>query len=310
MSHKALNIVFMGNPDFAVPSLKQLRCSRHKVLAVVTGSDKRRGRGGKFSPSPVNLAAMEASIPVIQADDMHCESLKTSLQALKPDLLVVVAFKLLPPDILAIPTIGSVNLHASLLPAYRGAAPIHWALVNGESETGCTIFLLDKGMDTGVILKQRKTSVGLLETTGDLYNRLKGLGAELMVETLNELADGSCIKISQNETFATRAPKVTPEDARIRFRKDAMSVHNLIRGMSPFPGAWAMLDSKKVKIYRTEPAPDIHLEPGTTALVDGACHAGCQPGSIVITQVQPEGKKTVSGLDFMNAMEGRKVILQ
>ena len=310
MTYKALNIVFMGNPDFSVPSLKHLCRSRHEVLAVVTGTDKRRGRGGKSSPSPVKQAAIEESLQVIEADDMNSESLKYSLKALKPDILVVVAFKLLPPEILEIPSIGSVNLHASLLPAYRGAAPIHWALVNGEKETGCTIFLLDHGMDTGTILKQRKTPIGLRETTGDLYNRLKDLGAELMVETLNELADGSCMKIPQNETLATRAPKVTPGNARIRFHTDAMSVHNLIRGMSPFPGAWALLDHKKIKIYRTEPAPDIHLEPGKAALVDGVCHAGCQPGSIVINEIQPEGKKTVSGVDFMNAMEGRKVILQ
>jgi len=303
MTRSSLTIVFMGNPDFSVPSLQRLHESRHKVAAVVTGSDKRRGRGGERSPSPVKSAASALSLRVIEADNMRSADLHRELKSLQPDLLVVVAYKLLPPEVLAIPKIGSLNLHASLLPKYRGAAPIHWAIINGETETGCTVFLLDEGMDTGKILGQEKTPVGPLETTGDLYERLKVTGAGLLVRTIDRLADSTAAAHIQEDTMATRAPKIQPDDARIDFNRPAAAVHNFIRGMSPFPGAWTEYDGRKLKIYRSEPAQGT-LKPGEAQIFDGKAHAGCCDGTVVLTEVQPEGRKRMSGADFLNGLGG------
>ncbi len=303
MTRPSLTIVFMGNPDFSVPSLQRLNESRHKVAAVVTGSDKRRGRGGKRSPSPVKSAAGALSLRVIEADNMRSADLHRELKALEPDLLVVVAYKLLPPEVLAIPRIGSLNLHASLLPKYRGAAPIHWAIINGETETGCTVFLLDEGMDTGKILGQEKTPVGPLETTGDLYDRLKVTGAGLLLRTIDRLADSTAAAHIQEDTMATRAPKIQPDDARIDFNRPAAEVHNFIRGMSPFPGAWTEYDGRKLKIFRSEPAPGT-LKPGEAQIIDGKAHAGCRNGTVVLAEVQPEGRKRMSGADFLNGLGG------
>ena len=316
MTRKPLDIVFMGNPDFSVPSLQQLHQSRHNVVAVVTGSDKRRGRGGATSPSPVKSAANALSLNVIEADAMRDPALQKELAALDPDLLVVVAYKLLPPEMLAIPKIGSLNLHASLLPKYRGAAPIHWALVNGETETGCTVFLLDEGMDTGMILGREKTPVGPLETTGDLYGRLKEMGAGLLVRTVDRIAEGTHTVQPQADARATRAPKIHPDDARIDFQRDSVEVHNFIRGMSPFPGAWTLHEGRKLKIYRTEPAPGdepspgaepapgAELSPGEAGIIDGKGCVGCRDGCVILAEVQPEGKKRMSGADFLNGLGG------
>ncbi len=304
MMVRPLNIVFMGNPDFSVPSLEQLVSSRHNVAAVVTGSDKRRGRGGKQTASPVKIAANHHSIRVIEEDDMRSESFHLELAALKPDLLVVVAYKLLPPAVLTIPSIGSLNLHASLLPKYRGAAPIHWAIINGEKETGCTVFLLDEGMDTGMILKQEKTTIGLLETTGDLYNRLKITGSELLLKAIDEITDGTHKRLPQDDLQASKAPKITPDDARINFQNKVMEVHNFVRGMSPFPGAWTRHRGRKLKIYRSEPAPGVIQETGSVSLIEGEVCVGCTGGSIVLREVHPEGSKRMSGMDFLNGIGG------
>lgn len=304
MNHPSLNIVFMGNPGFAVPAFERLLESNHKISAVVTGTDKRRGRGGDTAPSPVKQAALNASIPVIEADDVSSEDFYNKMRALSPDLFVVVAFKILPARVLSVPTIGSLNLHASLLPKYRGAAPIHHALINGEEETGCTVFLLDAGMDTGVILNKEKTVVDLLETTGDVYDRLKRTGADLLLKTVDELAKGEHTEIKQDDRLATKAPKISPEDARIDFEKDYLTVHNFIRGMSPFPGAWTLCDGNKLKILRTEPAPDKTLPAGEAVLEEGVAYAGCGKGSVMLIEMKPEGRKKVSGPDFLNGRGG------
>lgn len=308
MTARPLNIVFMGNPEFAVPSLRRLVDSKHIVAAVVTGSDKRRGRGGKRSPSPVKKVALEASLPVIEADDVRTKAFADTLKHLKPDLLIVVAYKILPTDVLAIPAIGSLNLHASLLPKYRGAAPIHWALVNGEQETGCTVFLLDEGMDTGAILGQEKISVDVMETTGDVYERLKVTGADLMKRTIDKLAAGMHVSTLQSNENASQAPRVSVDDAKINFYRDALTVHNLIRGMSPFPGAWTIHNEKKLKITRSEPALDIDLKPGRAELIRGQAYVGCYDGSVKLVEVRPEGKKAMSGNEFLNGAGGSAIL--
>lgn len=304
MTENSLDIVFMGNPDFAVPSFQCLHNSIHRIVAVVTGTDKRRGRGGKTTPSPVKKAAIKANVPVLETDEVSSERFCEQVKALQPDLLVVVAFRILPPPVLKTPKIGSLNLHASLLPKYRGAAPIHHALINGESETGCTVFLLDEGMDTGLILNQASVKIDTLDTMGDLHDRLKDIGADLVLKTVNEISCRKHTPKEQDDQFSSRAPKITAKDARIDFTKNCMNVHNLIRGMSPVPGAWTEYAGNKLKVLRTVPLPDRNLAPGHAELDKGIAIAGCGTGCIVLEQVQPENRKIMSGPEFINGEGG------
>jgi methionyl-tRNA formyltransferase len=298
-----LKLVFMGSPDFAIPSLVALHNSSHHILAVVTNPDKRRGRGGAKSPSVVKKKANELGYPVIETDSAKDPSFIEKIRELKPDLLVVVAFKILPPQLLAIPRKGSINLHASLLPKYRGAAPIHWAIINGDKETGCTVFFLDEKVDTGEIIKQTSTEIGPDETTGDLYNRLKKIGAKLLVESVDMISSGNVNKIPQKEVNASPAPKLYSEDGRIDFKLTSVNVHNKIRGLNPFPGAWAMYNGKKLNIHRSSTGPELSLEPGELKFTDGQLLAGCSGGTVELVEVQMPGKKKVSGTDFANGYD-------
>lgn len=310
MASRVLNIVFMGNPEFSVPTLRALATSRHTISSVITGSDKRRGRGGDTEPSHVKKAAMELALPVYEADSMNDAGLADHLRLVEPDVLVVVAFKMLPASLLRIPTLGAINLHASLLPAYRGAAPIHHALMHGESRTGCTVFLLDEGMDTGVILKQQAIDVHLTETTGQVYDRLRQLGAGLVVQTLDELARGTQQVIPQDDRLASLAPRIHPEDARIDFGLPALQVHNLVRAMSPFPAAWTTLAGRKIKILKTAPIHPNAAEdraahtsdPGHVQWVDGKACVACSDGMLELVEVLPQGKRKVSGREFLNGL--------
>jgi methionyl-tRNA formyltransferase len=304
-----LNLIFMGSPDFAVPSLESLHKSSHNILAVVTNPDKRRGRGGRTSPSIVKQKALELGYPVIETDSAKNPSFIETIRKLKPDLLVVVAFRILPPELLSVPEYGSVNLHASLLPKYRGAAPIHWAIINGEKKTGCTVFFLDEKVDTGHIIIQKSTPVGHEETTGDLYDRLKMLGADLLVEAVDMINQGNVSKIPQDHDKATSAPKIYAEDGKINFKKSSEEVHNKIRGMTPFPGAWAYYDNVKLKICKARPGPDYHLDPGKLEFSNGKLLAGCGEGTVELVEVQIPGKQRVKGADFANGYD-LKIILQ
>lgn len=294
----------MGSPDFAIPSLEKLYASEHEIAAVVSGKDKRRGRGGKTSPTPVKKKALELDLPVIEVEDLKSESFRDQINELKPDLLVVVAFRILPPAILEIPAKGSVNLHASLLPKYRGAAPIHWAIINGETETGCTIFFLNEQVDTGKFINQQKIAIGENETTGDVYNRLKKMGSDLLVESVGDIARGSYALREQNDTEATSAPKLFTENCKVDFNRPAAEVHNKIRGLSPFPTAWAELDDLKFNLYRSAIGPDVKLKPGQIKMEDGNLLAGCNPGTVIFYEVQLQGKKRMPGADFMNGYSG------
>ncbi len=293
----------MGSPDFAVPSLLELHHSEHRVEAVVTNPDKRRGRGEGKSPTIVKKKALELGYPVIETESTKDPDFGEKLNAIQPDLLVVVAFRILPPEILEIPRLGSVNLHASLLPKYRGAAPIHWAIINGETETGCTVFFLDEQVDTGHIISRVKTVIGPDETAGDLYERLKEIGAELLVECLDRIEKGHVKGIPQENDKATPAPKLFTEDARIDFQLPSQQVHNRIRGLSPFPGAWTTYSGKKINLYRSRIGPDIQLAPGELLIDDGRLLAGCGQGTVELTEVQMPGKKKVSGKEFANGYD-------
>lgn len=297
---ESLRIVFMGSPDFAVPTLEKLHESKHTIVSVISGSDKRRKRRGEPEPTPVKRRALELGLDTFEADDMQDPLLQAHLKKLTPDLFVVVAFKILPPSLLHIPGKGSVNLHASLLPKYRGAAPIHWAVINGEVETGCTVFFLDRGVDTGKIIKQKTIPVGPDETTGELYDRLKALGAGVMMDGVNEIAAGTAKPLPQDESKATGAPKLFRGNTRIDFEKPALDVHNFIRGLNPFPVAWCMYGKDKMNIYRAKPLPKDNLKPGELHEEDGKLFAGTGKGSIEILELQLPGTRRMDGSDFVN----------
>lgn len=305
---KSLKIVFMGSPDFAVPSLNALHESHHEILAVASNPDKRRGRRSEPEPTDVKRRALELGLQVIDVHDVKNEEFERQLRSLSPDLLVVVAFRILPPDILKIPKIGSVNLHASLLPKYRGAAPIHHAIMNGEKETGCTVFFLDEKVDTGAVIARTKTEIGPDETTGDLYNRLKQLGAELLLNSVQMIAEGTASGEPQNHVEATPAPKLTRSNTHIDFSSRRTDIHNFIRGLNPFPVAWCEYGDQKMNVYLSD-LPDkeitknLDLKPGEIAELDSRLYAGCGDGVIELTRIQLPGTKRMSGSEFVNGYD-------
>lgn len=303
-----MKIVFMGSPDFAIPSLEKLMASPHEIAAVVSNPDKRRGRGNETSPTAVKARALKAGLPVISVDNLNSGSFAEELKKLEADLFVVVAFRILPQKVLEIPAKGSINLHASLLPKYRGAAPIHWAVINGEEKTGCTVFFLDEKVDTGSIIKQEETPIGRNETTGDLYGRLKDRGSELLLEAVNEIATGSYSLTPQDDSEATPAPKLFTDDCRIDFNNPAQEIHNKIRGLSPFPTAWAELDDLKFNMYRSRVAESSSFNPGQIGLHDGQMMAGTKGKDLILDEVQIQGKRRMSGKDFMNGYSGTGII--
>lgn len=303
-----MKIVFMGSPDFAIPSLEKLHASRHEIVSVVSNVDKRRGRGGGTSPTPVKAKAVELGLPVISVEDLKTETFAEQLRALEADLFVVVAFRILPKHLLEIPKKGSVNLHASLLPKYRGAAPIHWAVMNGEEKTGCTVFFLDEKVDTGSIIRQKESAIGENETTGDVYNRLMEAGSEVLLEAVNKIEEDSYTLKPQDDSKATPAPKLFTDDCKVDFRNSAREIHNKIRGLSPFPTAWAELDDLKFNMYRSRIASSEGLKPGQIGLHDGEMLAGTLDKDIVLEEVQIQGKRKMSGKDFMNGYSGTGII--
>ncbi len=294
----------MGSPDFAVPSLQQLVESRHNISLVVTGPDKRRGRRQKPTPTPVKAEAVEAGLPVYETDDVKSQEFHQKLKELAPDLIVIVAFKILPESIIRIPAEGAINLHASLLPEYRGAAPIHHAVMNGETETGCTVFFLNKGIDTGNIIDQQTTPIGPDETTGEVYQRLMHLGGELIGKCVDAIADSNVEVTSQDQKPASQAPKLYKENCRIDFSQPVETVHNFIRGLSPFPGAWTELEGKRANIYRTRIASkDRRSTPGQLTESTGKLMVGCIDGTLEILEIQLEGRKKITGEELLRGMQ-------
>lgn len=295
---KPLKIVFMGSPDFAVPALERIYYSPHAIIAVVSNPDKRRGRRGKPVPTAVKKRALELNLPIVDTENVTSKEFQKKLSGLKPDLLVVVAFRILPPEVLDIPKEGSVNLHASLLPKYRGAAPIHWAIINGEKETGCTVFFLNEKVDSGQIILREKTEIGEMETTGDVYNRLKMMGAGLLLESLNRISEGDVELQDQDHSKASPAPKLFRDNTKIDFSRPANDVHNFIRGLSPFPKAWCEYEGKKLNIYRSKPVFDLPVRSGELLFIENRLFAGCKEGSVELLQLQLPGTKVLTGTEF------------
>ncbi len=295
-----MKIVFMGTPEFAVPSLKAIVEAGVEVAAVVTNRDEPQGRGLKVLPPPVKVAAAELGLHIIQTGTVKDAAFADTVRNIAPDLIVVVAFRILPKEIFTIPKLGTFNLHASLLPRYRGAAPINWAIVNGEKETGVTTFFLDEKVDTGRIILRKKTGIGDDETAGELSGRLSILGAEAVVETLNLIGNGKVVLAEQDASLATRAPKISKEDCLIDWSRPATQVHNFIRGFSPEPGAFGFLKGKTIKIFRSSPT-DIRAvgQPGQVTVDGGKLYVSCADKLLEVVELQLEGKKKLLSQDFV-----------
>jgi methionyl-tRNA formyltransferase len=288
-----MKIVFFGSPDFANPSLTSLVNSHHEVVSVVTNIDKPFGRGRKLLPTEVKVKAREFKIPVIEVSRLKNESLNHKLKELNADLFVVVAFRILPSIIFNIPKLGTINLHGSLLPKYQGAAPIHHAILNGETETGLTTFKINKIVDTGEILLQSKIDIKPNDTTGDLWEVMAEKGADLVLKTVNGLENGTLLSKPQDLTKSSQAPKLKKEDFLIDWNKTAVEIHNQIRAFSPRPGAYTILNNKRLKCYNTEVLDyfEIPLVPFQYFKSKDAIYAGTKHGVLKINEVQLEGKK-------------------
>jgi len=287
-------IVFMGTPDFAVPTLKGLHDSHDDVLAVVTKPDRPKGRGRRMKASAVKQAANGLGYPVLQPARIKERQFLENIIALDPDLFVVVAYgHILPGSVLAIPRLGAINIHASLLPKYRGPAPIQWAIINGEQETGVTTMWMDEGMDTGDILMTGKVSIGPEETAESLHGRLAEVGAKLLVETLAQLASGALLGTPQEESEATYAPFLKKEDGRMDWSKDATSLDAFIRGVNPWPGALTSLFGKRLKVFRCKIArKETRERPGTVLEgFPGDLDVATGRGVLSLTEVQLESGK-------------------
>ena len=293
-----MKIIFMGTPEFAVPSLKRLFESRHKVAAVVTAPDKQRGRGQKVTFTPVKEFALANNIPVLQPDKLKDENFVKDLRRLEADLFVIVAFRILPLEVFTIPPKGSFNLHGSLLPAYRGAAPLQWALINGEKETGLTTFALAEKVDTGNIYYQEKVPIKEDDNLGTLHDRMAILGAEVVLKTVGMIESGNFVLKEQDNSKASPAPKITRQIQEIDWNKPASEVHNLIRGLSPYPAAFFYHNNKLIKIYASRPSAE-KLGPGEVKQTKTELFIGCGKDSLQILELQQEGKKRMHTEEFL-----------
>ncbi len=300
---KPLKIVFMGTPDFAVPALRALHDAGHEIKAVITATDKLGGRGMKsIIQSDVKKAALEMNLPVLQPKNLKNPEFIDRLTKLEADIFIVVAFRMLPEKVWRIPPLGTINLHASLLPKYRGAAPIHWAVIRGEKETGLTTFKIQHEIDTGDIIDQLVVPIHDSDTTGSLYNRMMQLGAILLTNTVHRLASEPVKYLRQDPSLATPAPKLTRENTRIDFRRTARELYDFVRGLNPWPLAWTRIDGIETKIVSLEIVPDgPTLAPGTL-LTDYKSELliGTLDHPVRIKSLKMAGKRKMDVQTFLN----------
>ena len=294
----------MGTPEFAIPSLKTLLEHGYNVVSVVTTPDKPQGRGQKVASSPVKEFAIERSLSVIQPQNLKDTAFVAAVSNLQPDLIIVVAFRILPPEVFKIPRLGSFNLHASLLPRFRGAAPINWAIIKGEEETGVTTFFLREKVDTGSILLQARVRIGRDETAGELHDRLSDLGAQVVLQTVRAIEVGNARPSAQEDSSATLAPKIFREDCEIDWKSPAGQIHDFVRGLSPSPCAWTKHKGKIVRVYRTQRVEESDAigawEPGVVAEVNATrVLVGTKTGVLGLTEVQQEGRKRMGIAEFL-----------
>ena len=296
----------MGTPAFAISPLQQILDSKHKVVAVITAPDRKSGRGKKLTPSPVKVFCKEHDLPVLQPPNLKDSALISQLRELTPDVMVVVAFRMLPKEVWSIPSNGTFNLHASLLPKYRGAAPIHWAIINGEQQTGVTTFFVNEQIDTGEIITQKSLSIGLNENAGQLSNRLEELGATLTLETLDLIATNRVNSSPQpNSNQASLAPKLTRENTKLQWDQEGKRIERKVRGLQPVPCAWTMLSSNGQVLYckiydvdfieRKQP-----LEYGKIFVENQQIMVAVPNGTIHVKRLQLPNKKPMSDKELLN----------
>jgi len=296
-----MRLVFMGSPDFAVVHLRELVRSGHEIVSVVTTSDKPQGRGRVLRPSPVKDAALALGIPVLQPESLKSTEFITQLKKLNAELFIVVAFRILPPEVFNLPAMGTINVHASLLPKYRGAAPINRAIMNGESETGVTIIRIDERVDTGQMLAVRKVAIDPDMDAGTLHDTLALTGAALLVDTLKNINIIQPLK--QNNALATKAPKIKKETCHLNFNRSAFELYNQIRGLSPSPGAFCFHENKMLKIFHSQLIEDgsNNNRPGQVVQTDkDSFDIACASGILRILEVQIQGKRRMSVKEFFN----------
>jgi methionyl-tRNA formyltransferase len=301
MQPQELRTVFMGTPDFALQTLQGLIDAGCKMVGVYTQPDRPKGRGKKLAPPPVKELAQTYDIPVYQPLKLRQPEAVAELEALAPDLIVVVAYgQILPKSVLEIPAQGCINVHASLLPKYRGAAPINKAIIDGETETGITTMYMDVGLDTGDMLVKKTLAIGPEETAGELHDRLASLGRETMEETLRQLCAGSLQREVQDDAQSTYASMMKKEDGRIDWSRSALEIHNHVRGLNPWPGAYTTINGELLKLAETSPETAEGDKPGSVikADKDGVCVA-CGSGSLRIHQLQLAGRKRLAAADFL-----------
>ena len=296
-----IRIVFMGTPDFAIPALSEIHNSRHQLVAVVTIPDKKAGRGRQVRPSAVKEWALDHQYPLLQPDSLEDPVFLNNIRDCQADVFVVVAFRILPPQLYEIPPFGSVNIHASLLPRYRGAAPIQRALMKGETETGVTIFQIEKKVDTGGILMQERIPIQSEDQLGDLWQRLAQCGGQSLLPALEGLISGKITPCKQDDSISSRAPKIQKKDTQINWQRSAEVIHNQIRALSPCPGASSLLGGKKIKLLRARISQDKvqDLEPGEIQPMKDHLNVGTGSGILEVLEVHPEGKRRQTTKEYL-----------
>lgn len=303
----SLRIIFMGTPQFAVPSLHKLFEAGYDIAAVVTAPDKPAGRGLQLTESAVKKYALENNLKILQPEKLKDPSFKEELQLLKADAQVVVAFRMLPEVIWDMPPLGTINLHGSLLPQYRGAAPINWAIINGEKETGVTTFKLQHEIDTGNILLQKKINITEDDTAGTLHDKMMEVGADLLLKTINGLQNGNLKDVAQPDSLILRhAPKIFTETCRIDWNKTVKEIYNLIRGLAPYPAAFTFLNGKKLKIFFAEKEKNKAANKPGEFITDHKTFLKftATDGFISLKEIQLEGKKKMKIEDFLRGWRG------
>ena len=297
-----MKIVFMGTPELAIPSLQKILDSKHEVALVVSAPDKERGRGRQVSYTPVKEFAIKNNLEVLTPVTLKDEEFISRLKDVEADLFVVVAFRILPKEVYSIPKHGSFNLHGSLLPKYRGAAPIQWSIINGDKETGVTTFFLEDKVDTGNIILREQLKIDDEDNLGSVYEKLMNLGADTVLKTIDLIESGEVELLKQNETLASPAPKITKEICKIDWNQPAEKIHNLIRGLSPYPCAFFKYNGKSYKVYKAhldksqnKPADEI----GKISQMKSEIFVQTSEGRIQLLEIQPEGRKRMSAEEFL-----------
>lgn len=302
-----MRIVFMGTPYFAVPSLQAIN-NRYHVVGVVTAPDRPSGRGQKLKISDVKIEALKYNIPILQPTNLKSESFLKELKALEANLFIVVAFRMLPKSVWQMPKYGTFNLHASLLPNYRGAAPINWAIINGETKTGVSTFFIDEKIDTGTVIFQEEVTIAPNETVGSLHDTLMALGSQLIIKTIEAISKGNVVTKNQPTADLKQAPKLNPEICKINWEDNLTSIYNKIRGLNPYPTAWCYLHHNKqqikLKIFDAKIELKEHnLSLGSIIKTKKNLQVACNNGFLIIEELQLSGKKRMAVQSFLNGIK-------